>query len=329
MLTVSQSKIKKWRSCRLSYHYKYVMKLRPRTKSRALTFGSVAHAIIEGNLTGVPEKKMIKDHIKSYGKLMAEEKDLILATVEEAQEIMREYDAHWKKEPIKPIKYEGSFAEHRIEYDLTNEIKFVGIMDVISRIYEGTWLVDHKTFTKEPSEDTLWKNIQSAMYNEIWVKLGNERFDGALWNFIRSAPIASPSLNKDGTVSKRMGRVLPLKTKKWLKENGLKAKDHPELMEAAEANLGSYFIRRKQPIPKRVSKSIFRDFMSTSREIADLGHKHKERSISMNCDWCEYAKLCNAEINGMDMDFLIEKEYINGNEEKKKASRSKRNKGHK
>ena len=51
-MKVSQSKVKMWRQCKFAYHCKHVEKLRKKTKSRPLTFGTLVHEMLEAHANG-------------------------------------------------------------------------------------------------------------------------------------------------------------------------------------------------------------------------------------------------------------------------------------
>ena len=63
-----------------------------------------------------------------------------------------------------------------------------------------------------------------------------------------------------------------------------------------------------QPANNRVVDVVFDDFMSTAREIVE-GKEDRTRSIDLHCSYCDYEAICRAELQGLDVDFVKQREY--------------------
>lgn len=76
------------------------------------------------------------------------------------------------------------------------------------------------------------------------------------------------------------------------------------------------------------------DTTSTAIEILNHGHQLKDRNLGRDCSWCSYKSICQAELMGLDVDYIIKADYEikekrdqDGNK-KEKETRSKRKKSH-
>jgi hypothetical protein len=138
---------------------------------------------------------------------------------------------------------------------------------------------------------------------------------GVLWNYVCSKPPTRPKLNKDGTVSKAAISTLPSVVKLFLKEVVLSEKKHQDMIRAAENNQKNYFQRIFTPINKGLVDFVFAGFLDTAREMMQYHGKKQDMNIDLHCKWCDYEPLCRAKLTGSDVDFIIEREYTNGNEE--------------
>lgn len=309
-MRVSQSRIKTWRRCRRAYHEKYVVGLRKKVPPRPLKFGTLVHRMGEHHLNGNHFTKAIEeltpqdwalfeDQIEEYGNIVGDAKD-----------IMTEYVRHYSDDGLRYIKLNGRRAEHSLEMDIAPGITGVMILDFVARTGDGyRWLGDHKTFTQEMSDEDMWKNIQSTVYHRAWEAQGKKPLDGTLWDMIHSKVPTVPKLTKSGAISKAAIVTLPVVVKRFLKENGLKAKDHKDLLEVARECKSRYFKRVYMPRNHSVERMIYRDFVETAKQIQKRHGKDKARNIDRHCSWCEFKGLCHARLLGLDYKFVKRTQY--------------------
>jgi CRISPR/Cas system-associated exonuclease Cas4 (RecB family) len=308
MLKVSQSKLKVWRKCRQAYGYKYIDGLRRKKPSRPLKFGTIAHYILETAANGDDwEEALDKLAIKEQ-RALAEARDEYGDIIEDVRTIMTEYFRYYKKDTVSYIPYNKQRAEHLFEIPITKSILFKGKIDGFAKTGNGLrWLVEHKTFSRMPSEDHRWRNIQSAVY--LWVadKL-KVKLDGVMWDYIGSKPPSVPTVLKDGSTSTRQIDSFPSVIRKTLKERGeLNDEKYKSMLEQdSSRNWFQRIYTRKRP---QVIEAIVDDFIETAKEIEEIGQTSRVRTIDQHCDYCEYEPLCRAVMQGHDVKFTEKMEY--------------------
>lgn len=310
---VSQSKIKTWRRCRRAHFNKYVLKLRKRIKSRPLVFGSIVHEMIEADANGDDPFEKLNEIGKVDKKLFKQERELYGEIIEDIRCIMEDYFDYWADNP-KAILYSRKnkrSAEHEFEIDLGEDILFTGKIDAVGKSRSMRWLVEHKTFKRMPNEDMRWKSIQSAVYIRAIQMMGwwND-IEGTLWDYIHNRPPNMPQLTSTGKISQAKLNSLPSRVEAFLATQGAKPEDVPKLWDYVMENRASYFVRTYTPMNERVIDDTWEDFVMSAREIRDYGQVAKQRTVEQHCSWCDYEKLCRAEVTGLDLDFIIEREYV-------------------
>jgi hypothetical protein len=129
-----------------------------------------------------------------------------------------------------------------------------------------------------------------------------------MWNYISSKPPTVPDKIKSGEWSKRKISTLPTKLREFAREE--KVVLPQEMVEAAYDNRSNYFFREFRVVKREAVEMIWQDFLSTAREIAELYHRRPTRNIGRHCGWCEFEGLCRAEMQGLDVDWVKEKEYV-------------------
>lgn len=308
----SQTKIKLWRKCRKAYWYRYVEKLRRKKVTRPLMFGRLVHDMTEAHANGDDPFAVLQRAMKDLGKVFASEREMYGDIVNDVRIIMEEYFAYWEnnKKTMTYIRHNKQNAEHEFVLDLTKEIQLIGKIDAFGRHNRLTWLVERKSFNKRANEDHRWKNLQSAVYCRAVEMLGWMKLDGVCWDYIWSKPPARPELLKDGTLSKKKIISLPGSVRETIARIAPKMHpaDYKSLLKSSELNLKEYFFRVYNPIDRAVSDMLMKDLVTTAQEIIDF-KGHYVRTIDRHCDWCDFEPLCRAEMQGHDVDYIMEHEY--------------------
>lgn len=313
---VSQSKIKKWRMCRYAYHCRYVEHLKRKVKARPLQFGTMVHEMLEAHINGDDPFEKLDEFQKSQGKMFAAEREMYGDIIEDIRLIMTAYYSYYDEKSLKYLPYKGKLAEHEFNLPINEELSFVGKIDCFARTPNKLrWIVDHKTFTRAPSDDDRWRNLQSSVYLTACEMLGMKPFDGMLWNYVKSKAPKAPELLKAGGLSIRNIDTLPSVVLSVIEEHGLNVEDNQELLSRAERNLPNYFFRVYTPVNHGVREMIFTDFVDTATEVMECHGRKKDRNIDRHCSWCDYEPICRAELTGGDADFVREREYTNGEED--------------
>lgn len=315
MIKVSQSKIKTWRSCKRKYAYRYWEKLRAKRKKRPLQFGSLIHSMIEADANGDDPFKVtadIRDDV-SQAKMFSQEKEEYGDILNDVDVIMRGYFEYWEDRPLSYWRKGGKSAEHEFEVEIHPEIMLVGKIDAIANTYnELRALVEHKTFSRKPSDDERWRNLQSTSYSRVIDMLGWKPIEAVCWDYIWSKPVDRPALLQDGSMSVKKIDTLPHVVREFIEEHSL---DHmfkyEEFMSAVEARCADRYDRVITPISKTTVDAAFDDLVVSAVEILqyEQDRPHMPMSIERHCSWCDYESLCRAKMQSHDYDHVKERQY--------------------
>lgn len=309
VISVSQSKAKSWRQCRQQYSYKYVEGLKRRRIKRPFQFGRIVHEMIEAFANAEDPFEVLDKISVEKANMFAAEKEAYGEIIDDIRFIMTDYFDHWPEDSLSYVRQKGKSAEHDFEIEIAPGITFKGKIDAMARANKLRWLVEHKTFTRMPTDDHRWRNLQSSVYVRAIDMLGWKPVDGTIWDYIKSKAPPRPEILQSGALSQRKIETLPSVVKHTIKKHGLKLKDYSEFMELMKQNRSSYFARVFTPTSKAVVDVVFSDFVTTAKEIADLHGKASTRNIGMHCDFCDYEPICRAALQGSDVDFVKEREF--------------------
>lgn len=319
---VSQSKVKTYRRCKQAYHLKYVEELRARKKSRALSFGSTIHKMIEYHLNGDDPMLVIDEALTETerSKLFAAEKQELVSTLSDARAIMSEYFEHWAEEgDFTPIRMKRRSAEHGFEIEILPDVWFNGKIDALGRHRGLRWVVEHKSFKRRPTDDDRWRNLQSSVYFRAMDILGWPPVDGVCWDYIWSTPPRVPELLQSGKLSSKSIDTLPSTVAASILKHGLDPEDYSSFLGAVKGNRSKWFQRVYTPVNESVRAKVFEDFMATVREMVEYHGKRSEMNIDRHCSWCEFEPLCRAKLQGLDYDFVKERNYEANNHQSEAA----------
>ena len=313
MFSVSQSKVNSWRRCRLQYHFQHVEHLRPKVKARPLYFGSTVHAMLEALAEGKDARTALAEIAHRDGPLFREEREYFAKLIEDINWIFRAYKKYWADAPLQFKPINGRNAEVPFTARVDDAITVQGTIDGILVHKDMHWLLENKTHADFPNDDHRWRNLQGAVYNSISNFLGWPRLQGVCWNYIRSKEPTRPKLLKSGKLSVKDLDTLPEVVLDVLEEHKLNPDDYEEFIANQEANLHTWFQRIWQPVQDGVVKILWREFLATAREMADY-YAHNQgpppRSVDIHCKWCPFEKLCRAELQGLDVDDVRQREYV-------------------
>jgi PD-(D/E)XK nuclease superfamily protein len=312
-LSVSQSKIKQWRACRLAFHYKYDEHLRPKKTKRPFSFGSIVHDMLEAYAEGDDPFALLKKVELEKGDYFRREIEMYGEIIDDIRIIMTDYFDFWGEKSLVYIRRQGRSSEHPFELEILPGVWVTGRVDATVRARKMRWLMEHKSFSRVPSEGEFWRSVQAVVYFRVFEELGWPEFDGVMWNYISSKPPSLPEKLKSGEWSKRRISTLPARLREFAREE--KVVLPPELTETAYENRSNYFFRKFTPVKRSVVDLIWSEFLDTAQEIADLRHKRPTRNIGRHCSWCEFELLCRAEVEGSDVDWLKEHEYVTTDED--------------
>lgn len=295
------------------YWWKFVKMLQKVKRKRPFMFGTIIHTIAETEFEGGKWKKVLKEIELDNKQLFKREIEMYGNIIADIRDIMTDYFDYWNNHPtdsVKPIAHAGRKSEHEFRIELDDGLWFTGKIDAAVKAKKMKWAMEHKSFSRMPSEDERWRSVQAAVYLRALQEMGFPEIDGVLWDYVSSKPCNVPGeLTKTGKVSQARIDSLPSRLRRWFDEEGLKEKNFKKLIEDAEANRRNRFIRIFSPVKKPIVNMIWEDFVDTAREMRDFHGKKKDQNIGRHCSWCDYQPLCKAEATGSDIDWIIARDY--------------------
>jgi len=317
---VSQSKVKVWRRCHRAYDFKYVQDLRKKRKSRPLQFGTMVHEALERHCNGDDPQEYfeeLRQDVKAM-KLFAREREEYGDILEDCEDIITDYVEYWNgDEDVRYVRKKGRGAEHGFEIELFRDVIWNGKIDNLAVFNKLRWLGEHKTYTRRPNDDDRWRNLQGATYIRANDILGWQPLDGLLWDYIKSKPPAVPGILKDGTLSTRKIDTLPAKVHRVIDEHDGDPGNTEAILAMAKKNRSQYFHRVYAPVNRAVTDMVFEDFEHSVREMVDNHGKCSDMNIDKHCSWCDYEPLCRSLLQGLDFDYVKEREYTHGTDYQK------------
>ena len=311
MFKVSQSKLNLFRKCHRAYHYRYVEELERKLVARPLVFGRVIHEMIEADARGKDGFDILATYEKEQGKLFQSEKDFYGDIIEDIDCIMVEYFNHWENDGLKYTKINGRKAEHSFEVEISKGIICEGKIDAVGSRNGLDLLVEHKSFGPIPPADSRWRDVQTAVYVRMMRELGWPDVDGLLWDYISSKPPTRPKILKNGKLSTAAIDTLPETVFRVLDKHKINH-DAPEartVLKAARLKRSAFFMRIVVPLKPTVIDAVYRDFVTTAKEVRERHGNAKVRTIGRHCSWCDFEGLCRADLMGGDVEFIKSREY--------------------
>lgn len=317
LLELSVSKAKKWKSCQQAHDYRYVQKLKPKSKARPLTLGGLVHSCLEARAEGqnwIQEIKKFRDG--EWSKLFEEERVELGDIPTDAFRIMRGYHYYYMAAD-KRYETVGSEIPFRIRIEGT-KIVLVGVIDLILRDTTdgGIWCFEHKTAKKDlPSEEFRITDIQTTVYIRVMQYLGEAlNYDpkdvkGIIIDYLKTSPPTIPEILKNGTLSKRKIKCDRYTYLECIKQINGDPEDYKEILEYMDTNI---FYRRIPIVHStEMEDHVLKDMVITGEQIKAISGKCPTRNISWNCDRpkCEYRDLCIADIQGYDTTVLKKMNY--------------------
>lgn len=311
-MEISNSKANTYRRCRRKYFYKYELHLRAKDVALPLKRGSWIHELLEADASGGDWEERHEELCVEYNRLFDEEKDKYGNLPDECERIMRSYKYWWREEDK---DMDVLATELDLAIPMPHGHTLVAKIDRVTRDEWGTWAWEHKTHAKFPSANWRFIDVQSSLYAYALNKDG--RFGpvtGILWDYLITKPPTIPTINKDGSLSKRRINTDLLTFVTTLKTHGIPLKPHREKIEALKRH-NDFFKRERVPRDKIVVKTLVKELIRTADEIERGVIPY--RTIDKSCEFmCEYHDVCLTELYGGDASRMIRKKFdVKGGEQ--------------
>lgn len=313
----SQSEVRLARRCAKAHQYKYVQNLAPRRPARPAFIGTILHEMLHAwvmcrihDLFDKSPWDVLEKYEKEYKKLFKEERELYGDIPGIVTQIFEGYLRRWRGDDL---KYIGS--EVPVLTDITPDIRLIGYIDKIVEDKQGRrFLMDHKFHRTVPGPDGRFSDIQTVIY--FWgynrENKGKE-LDGIIWDYGRMKAPTVPEILKNGQLTKRANLDCDAYTYlQTVKEHGLNPKDYKDIIKKLEGKERTFFERVYLPAP---SKKLVENVIEDARQTVIVAKTLSKRGIAPRnmderiCNSCDYRSLCEAEVRGLDADFVRKKEY--------------------
>lgn len=117
----SNSRIKKWNSCKRAHHYAFNEKLEKKAPPSSLYKGKIIHECIEDMIYGRDWRPTLQKYIDEYNKMFEEEKEQYGNLPEDLTTILEGYERMYKDDGLTYLEANGKKAEHDFAIEIGRE----------------------------------------------------------------------------------------------------------------------------------------------------------------------------------------------------------------
>ncbi len=302
------SEIASWLKCPRQHYYAWQLELEPLQPNFKMIYGLLFHKGMEAFW----KRQLIELEVSNYAKELQskyatslEEEDLALihkqaiAVLDNINKAIKEFKCE---------QYECIGAELEIKVELVISVGLVGHIDAVLRDKETgeIWIVDYKTRTKFKDDEEELYNLQLSLYTKMLEsRLGCKIAGTMIWQ-VSNRLEESPRMLKSGTMSREKINCSWDKYKKCLLEKGLDPADYFDMQRKLDLKSEfSCLVNRKDPM---IIDTIFNETIDILFSMRDNNIKHRNL-IPNNCNFCDYKKICRAELSGMSTDLILKNNY--------------------
>lgn len=334
---ISASQIQSYMSCPRKWKYSYIDKLSPRVERSYLTIGKLCHKGMESmmrarwednnasveQLVGVGVNA-IKDMWEEYmcnTPMLPEETADQNELMDNAVNVFSQaaYEFNPTRYSVYTIYDNGEPApalEMHFKVPCTSSKGLHGFVDSILVDNETgeIWCVDYKfRKTLAPDDDEQF-NIQNCIYSYVCNKMGIDVTGTMTWQHINTAA-STPSVNKDGSVSRSKIKTTWDAYSKFVESLGQNPDDYADMKE--KLSDVEFFRATKEYRNDYTVKSVWDCVVvPVSKEInkcSKIGDSRSTSMFPMNCKMCQFAELCQAELRGYDVDYIVSANFVRKN----------------
>ncbi len=324
-LVITNSLIKQFKSCQNATKYKYVDLLTPKVhRSKPLKRGVWFHELLEAKYKDESVMEAHKRNVAKFSRLSSEEQEILGDLPTEMTDLYRAYQWHYRGDKSWTV----CEVELKLEAELPNGLQGQGKADGLIEDEYGLWLVDHKTHLKLPSEDYRLLDPQAPYY--IWMaRQCNIPVRGFIWNYVVPEAPKPLKFKKDGGLYKVQPAVMDFPTAiAGLTDDQLGNPEVQAVLDKLESvrynedtpQASPMFQRhRLEPSDETINRGI-EDITDTSgRYIKWLAYQRlasagqPERTVSRNCEWCDFKSLCISDLTGGNSEGVRHREFVEHN----------------
>lgn len=318
LMHVRWSAIKTWRQCHKLYDYRYNQHLERRKPAVPLIRGSILGLCLDEIVEKKPYEPVLAEYEKKYGKLFKEEQEMYGDLIGECRRIVQKYEQIYKNDGLTYLKGKNG-ERHEIEVETRftidgTRVKFTGHLDKLPQDKQGRiFVMDHKSHKTIPDEIARYNDLQLVTYLWLLPQSDFPEASGVLWDYLRTKPPAIPETLKAGGLTKRANIDTDFDTYMGaIKANNLDPADYSEILGKLKSEGHARYFQRVQlpKPPKALIENVVADFKSTILEMRDCSRRNEfTRNMTKDCGHCGMYSLCQAELRGLDISFIVKSEY--------------------
>lgn len=337
---LNYSQLAEWLKCRYRWELSRVRHISSRRTQRALDIGSAVHyGIAAGLKLHASTVSRVPGHLKKVQRVAkkavlqwieetvatrggvrvfnAEENDELQEILDNAPGIASRSLFQMDLEQWAPVMYRGKpMIEQSLQIPLPTWAGWKGFHmtpDFVATNREDgqTWILDYKVRKQFTSPEAEEVNMQFAVYQRGLASVGIDTVGSIMFQAASKIP-ATPTQNKDGSMSRARIATTWEKYRETLEECGLDPEDYAEM----EAKLDVVFFREtREPRTVRIVEAMWNNFLlaafSMSKTTGTAGEPRTGMfSGIITCNGCWARRFCLAELAGDDTEFLLETDYI-------------------
>lgn len=309
MAEAGYSMVKAYRRCPRLYEFRYKRNLVRLKPAVPLIRGTILHAMLDARSVKGNTKSpldVLAEYEEKYSSLFREEREIYGEDfIKELRRIYKGYERTYKNDGLKYLA-----SEEFVATDLPGGIRYTGHLD--KRVLKDgrLWIMDHKTHKNFPTEEQRFQDYQILMYVWAYNREHKDQIDGIIWDYIRTKPPAIPEVLKNGQLSQRMNMDTDYRTYlRKLVKLGLDVEPYEDfLIKLKQRSKDRFYKRVYLPNPgTKMVEQVVKDFIETATEMTT--RKYFPRTMTRDCSFCEYYRLCAAELRGLDAKFIQKTEF--------------------
>jgi len=315
MASASQSEINLFRKCMKAHDLRYRERLERKRPIIPMLVGKILHAMLHNHvmakkLTSFKEDAwdVLDTYAEQYKKFFEEEREEHGDIVGNCERLFLSYVETYKNDDL---IYEES--EIFVATDLADDLRFIGYIDKIAvDQHKRRWIVDHKFMKNIPDAESRFHELQMIYYIWAWNRWKPDQpVDGIMWDYVRTTPPTMPDILKSGELSQKASLRCDRRTyEKEIKRLGLDPKPYQPFLEKLQKKDSMFFDRVFLPAPsKKQLDQVVADFRTTALMIRHLKGIAPKSMSKFNCQGCQYKQICEAEIRGLDANFVKKKHF--------------------
>lgn len=223
-------------------------------------------------------------------------------------------------------KYRIVLVEEKVRVQLLRNVQSMSVIDLVMEHRDPPRtmvLSEHKSVKTVPEMGTRIRDFQTLLYaNVLQYDPYKIAIDEVLWNYLRTKEPSEPHILKDGGLSKAKNMDTT-----WdvymaaIEREHLDPADYLDVRERLLDRERTAFFPRYTTWVVADVDMLLKDYVTTAQRILaarkqwELGVTKPVRSLSRECDWCPFYKICEASIMGGDEEDVVRMSFTTEREE--------------